>query len=433
MTALSRKITLPLLILYGIGDILGAGIYGLVGRAAGEMGNAVWIAFLTSMVAAGLTGLSYASVGSRYPKAGGAAYVTHRAFGRPFLAYIVGLAVAASGITSMAAASRAFAGYFSGFVGWPQPVVVILFASFIFLIVLRGIREALWANALCTLIEIGGLAVVIFAGARFLGTINYLDATTPANPEGLITPGLMLSGAVLTFYSFIGFEDILNVSEEVVNPRRNLPIGLIAAVAISSIIYMAISLVAVSVIPAQDLAASKQPLVDVVKIAAPWFPVGLYSIIAMFAVSNTALLNFVMGSRLMYGMAHQGLLPAPLGRVHPKRHTPHVAALTTYAILLVLALSGDISTLAKATSVLLLLCFCAMNLALIVLKRRPNEPRGGFEVPVFVPALGAVICAAMLCFAKVQELTLAGLLLAGIVALYLIQRPSAKAVEAIEA
>ncbi len=429
---LSRRITLGLLVLFGVGDILGAGIYGLVGKAAGEMGNAVWLAFLTSMVAAGLTGLSYASIGSRYPKAGGAAYVTHRAFGKPFLSYVVGLAVAASGLTSMAAASRAFSGYFTGLVPLPQPVVVALFCVAIALVVIRGIREALWMNAICTIIELGGLVFILAVGARYIGAVDYLDAVTPANPTGSITPALMLSGAVLTFYSFIGFEDILNVSEEVVQPERNLPLGLLLAVGISSVVYMGISVVAVSVVPAGELAASKQPLVDVVRRAAPWMPAGLYGFIAMFAVANTALLNFVMGSRLMYGMARQGLLPSALGRVHSTRRTPHVAALAILGVLLVLALSGDISTLAKATSVLLLVCFATVNVSLIVLQRRPGEARGRFEVPALVPALGTLICLAMLSFAKSQELFVAGIMVAAIVGLYLVQRPSARAVEHLE-
>lgn len=419
-----RHIGLGALAIFGIGDILGAGIYGLVGKAAGEMGNAVWMAFAASMLAAGLTGLSYASLGARYPKAGGAAYIAHRAFRNQFLAYIVGLGALASGITSMATGSRAFAGYFVALVGsLPMEVVVIGFCLLIAGIVIRGIKESMWMNMICTGIELSGLLVVLAVGLPYLGSVNYLDAVTVSNPTGELTASLLLSGAVLTFYSFIGFEDIINVAEEVKNPTRNIPLGLLIAVGVSSAIYMGVSLVAVSVVPAPELAKSTAPLVDVVGRAAPWFPRTGFSFIAMFAVANTALLNFVMGSRLVYGMANDGLLPKILSKVSQTRRTPHVASGAILALMLVLALSGDISSLARSTSVLLLCVFVVVNLSLIALKVRKTEMHGSFEVPVFIPALGALVCFAMLFFAKASELKLAGGILTGIVLLYVAVRP----------
>jgi basic amino acid/polyamine antiporter, APA family len=431
---LSRHIGLLALTLYGIGDILGAGIYGLVGKAAGQMGNSVWLAFLTSMIAAGLTGLSYASLGSRYPKAGGASYVTQRAYKKAWLAYGVGLAVLASGLTSMATATRVFSGYFQGLIGSqvPLPVIIVCFALVLAFFVFWGIREAMWVNSLCTIIELTGLLVVIVFGFKFIGNVDYFNATTASNPTGELAPGLILTGAVLTFYSFIGFEDILNVAEEIKNPQRTLPLGLIMAVSIASLIYMLISVIAVSTIPAAELANSKEPLVDVVRVAAPWFPSSIYSIIAMFAVSNTALLNFVMGSRLVYGMANQGLMPKVLAKVHPKRHTPYVAAGTLFVILLILALSGDISSLAKSTSVLLLICFMLVNSALVVLKHRKGEAKGLFEVPTFVPVLGAIVCGGLLFSAQVPELMTAGLILVSIAILYFVLKPKDHAIENFE-
>lgn len=433
MSKLERNIGLIALILYGVGDILGAGIYGLVGKAAGEMGHAAWLGFVTSMIAAGLTGLSYASLGSRYPKAGGAAYITFRAFAKPYLSYAIGLAVLASGLTSMATACRVFSGYFTGLFEFiPLTAGIILFACVVGFIVFWGMRESMMMNALCTIIEISGLFIVIAVGVSYLGNVDYLDATTPANPTGDLSFSLILTGAVLTFYSFVGFEDILNVSEEVKDPQRNLPIGLITAVAISSLIYVTISLIAVSVLPPVDLAGSKQPLVDVVAKAAPAFPTAIFSIISMFAVANTALLNYVMGSRLLYGMATQKLLPSALAKIHPVRHTPHVAAGTILVILLGLALAGDISVLAKATSVLLLICFTVVNMSLVVLKRKKNEPKGRFEVPTFVPVLGSIVCVTMLTFAKTSELLLAAGIFAVITVLYFIKRPSPDAIKTLE-
>lgn len=422
---LSRHIGLFALTLYGVGDILGAGIYGLIGKAAGQMGNTIWLAFLTSMIAAGLTGLSYASLGSRYPRSAGAAYITQKAYGKSWLSYLIGLAVLASGLTSMATATRVFSGYLQGMIGTQIPVEFFMlgFSIVLALIVYQGIKESMWVNSVCTLIEIGGLALIIFVGIRHLGGTNYLDATTVANPTGEIGLSLVLTGAVLTFYSFVGFEDILNVAEEVKNPKRNLPIGLLLAVGIASVIYMLISLIAVSVVPAQQLAESKQPLVDVVRIAAPWFPVSVYSIIAMFAVSNTALLNFIMGSRLVYGMSKQGLLPKVLSNVHPKKRTPHVSVGLLFGILLILVFSGDVSSLARSTSVLLLSCFMVVNVALIILKlRNPNE-KAEFDVPVFVPALGTLVCASLLVSSKAPELITAGVIIAVIFVLYFVVRP----------
>lgn len=430
-THLARNVGLLSLTLYGVGDILGSGIYGLVGKAAGEMGSAVWLAFLVSMIAAGLTGLSYASLGSRYPRAGGAAYSTYRAFKSGFLSYVVGLAVLASGLTSMATAARVFAGYLSGtgvLGDFPVWIIAFVFSILVALLVFRGIRESLMANGVFTLVEVGGLLLILVVGASYLGSVDYFDATTVTNPTGELGLSLVLSGAVLTFYSFVGFEDMLNVAEEVKEPRKTMPRGLLLAVGISSLIYMGISLVAVSVIPAAELAQSKQPLVDVVAKAAPGFPTPLFSVIAMFAVANTALLNFVMGSRLLYGMARNGLVPSALGRVHPKRRTPALAVLAVWCLFVVLILSGDISSLAKATSVLLLSCFTIVNIALIVLKRAEKIP-GSFEVPSFVPALGAMICLALLFRAGSAELMTAGGILAVIVVLYFVMKPQPQAIE----
>jgi amino acid transporter len=403
-----------------VGDILGAGIYGLVGKAAGQMGNAVWLAFVISVIAAGLTGLTYASLGSRYPKAAGASYITGRAFRKNWLAYGVGLAVLSSGLVSMATATRIFSGYFQGLVGEGIPFTLIMigFALTLAGIVFWGIRESMWVNAVCTLIELSGLVIIIVFGVSFIGSVDYFDATSATNLTGEIGPSILLSGAVLTFYSFVGFEDILNVSEEIKDPEKTLPLGLLIAVAITSVMYVVISLVAVSVIPAGELSQSQEPLVDVVRKIAPWFPPSVYSVIAMFAVANTALLNFIMGSRLIYGMAQQNLLPKFLSRVHSARKTPHVAVFAVFAILLVLALSGDVSTLAKATSVLLLSCFMLMNVSLIILKRRKSEPPGKFEIPLIIPILGAITCAFMLFHAQAPELTIAGVILAVIGVLY---------------
>ena len=383
---------LPALVIYGVGDMLGAGIYGLIGQAAGLMGHMVWLAFAGSMVAATLTGLSYACLGSRYPRAAGAAYVTHRAFRLAPLTYVLGLCVTASGLTSMATGSRVIAGYLQKLgLDLPMEWMALGFLVLLTGVVLRGMRESTWMNAVCTTVEFSGLVLVIAVGLPYRGSVDYL--TMPPGVESssdLLR--LTLQGSVLTFFSFIGFEDMLNVSEEVKDPERTLPRALVIALLVATVIYMAVAITAVSVLPPDVLAKSPAALVDVVTTAAPWVPRWLFTGIGIFAVANTALLNYIMGSRLLYGMSRQGLLPAALGTVHPTRQVPQRAALTLLAVVVGLVMIGDISALAAATSLLLLSAFVVVNTALLVLKSRKDEPTGQFEIPAAVPLLGAVVC-----------------------------------------
>lgn len=420
------------LTIYGVGDMLGAGIYALIGRAAGIMGNAVWLGFLVSMVAAMLTGLSYACLGSRYPRAAGAAYIAQHAFRWPFLSYVVGLTVMASGLTSMATAARAFAGYSYGLIHTapaataPTPILwagIILFIAGLTFINYWGIRESAWFNVLCSAIEFGGLAFIIIIGLRYWGGVDYFETPRAGPDMPDLSTHLLLQGAVLTFFAFVGFEDLLNVAEEVKNPQRTLPWALVTALSIVTLVYIAVSITAISVVPHAELAKSSGPLVEVVRRAAPWFPPRVFTLVSLFAISNSALVNYIMGSRLVYGMAGQGLVPRVLGRVHPTRRTPHVAIFTLMVIVLVLALAGDISALGKATAILLLGVFIVINAALLVLKLRPGEPKGQFEIPVIIPVAAALACAVLLAHAKSDELTIAGIIGVGIAILYLIVRP----------
>lgn len=432
---LARTMGLGALIIYGVGDMLGSGVYALVGKVAGIMGNAVWLAYLIAMIAAALTALSYASLGSRYPRAGGAAHFAHHAFGQPFLTYLIGLAVIASGLTSMAAQGHAFARYFYGVThhvaaGVSPPDHFVWLVAIPFLLVLTfinfwGMRESTWLNLICTAIEVSGLVIVIAVGIRYWGGVNYLEF--PPRPSGDTGGGLLaalrLNGAVLAFFAFIGFEDMSNVAEEVKNPRRNFPLGVVCAVAITSVVYMSIAVTAVSVVPYQKLAASGQPLVDVVTTAAPKFPPIVFSFIALFAITNTALLNYIMGSRLIFALGRQGLLPHWLAQIHPTRRTPHRAILALLVVVVVLLFAGGIADLGAATSALLLYAFIVVNGSLLVLKFRPGEPKGAFEVPRFVPLAGAVICAGLILNTDAKPMKIAMLLLVGITILFLIARP----------
>jgi len=400
--ALQRTLGGWQVLFYGLGSMLGAGIYGLVGKGAGIMGNAIWAGFVTAMVAALLTGLSYASAGSRHPKAGGAAFITGRAFRSPVLSTTVGVAVMMSGLTSMATGLQVIAGKLlpGDDSGMLIKLLAIGIAAVVGAVIFRGIRESIWLNTLCTVIEAGGLIFIIAVGCRFWGSVDYFE--TPPVPAGSdaaagITAALLMQGALLTFFSFIGFEDILNVSEEVKNPRRDVPFGLVGAMILATLIYVAVAITAVSVLGWEALAKSEHPLDEVAKEAAPWFT-GIDKVffaVTIFAIGNTALLNYLMGSRLLYGMGNQGLLPRVLSRIHPRRHTPHVAVVCLFAIVVLLISAGDVKALAEATVLLLLAVFALMNAALVILKRRAGEEPGGFEIPVLIPALGALVCAVL--------------------------------------
>lgn len=405
---LVRNMGLFALIVYGIGDMVGAGIYGTVGKAAGLLGNAVWMAFVASMVAAMLTGLSYASLASRYPRAAGAAYVTHRAFGMPFLSYLVGLVVTASGLTSMATSSNVFAETLHGLVGGvPVWGWVCVFLAFVTFLNFWGIRESMWGNLLCTGIEVGGLMLIVAVGMRYWGSVDYLQGPrewtdAAAHMRSSLSLSLVLSGGVLTFFSFVGFEDMLNVAEEVKNPVRTMPWGIVIALLVTTVLYIAVAITAVSVVPHTELATAGAPMETITRRAAPWLPPYTFTLITLFAVANTALINYIMGSRLIYGMARQGLVPRVLSRVHPRRRTPHVAIFVLMVIAMGLALAGrvrmpqwdfsPVKQLADATALLLLGCFMVVNAALVVLKFRASEPKGAFEIPAIIPALGVLAC-----------------------------------------
>lgn len=427
---LRRSIGLWQMMLYGAGSMLGAGIYGLLGVVASEMGSAIWLAFALSMVAAGLTGLSYASLGSRYPRAGGAAYITHRAYRRTLLTHVVGLSVACSGFTSIAAGARVVGQNLQAlplFSGLAPGTLAFIYLVFVGILVYRGIRESIWANVVFTLVEAAGLVFVVAVCMRFWGSANLLEFPSAPGTESGLPLVFLINGIVLTFYSFLGFEDAINVAEELKNPRRNMPLGLVLALALTVLLYMGVSVSAVSVMPWQELAQADAPLAAVVERAAPWVPAGMFIAITIFAVANTGLINYVTASRLLYGMARDGQLPQALAKIHPERRTPHVAVALIFAVIFLLILSGDISQLASATVLLLLLVFSAVNAALVILKLRPGEPEGAFELPIAVPALGAVVCIVMFIArataGDIRAPVIAAILIVAVLGLHLLLRP----------
>ncbi len=409
--------------------MLGSGIYGLIGQAAGQVGNAVWASFLVAMVAALLTALSYASLGSRYPRAGGAAFVTQKAYGMPLLSFVVGLAVVCSGLASVATQSQVFAGNLYVLLSPGSFPVWAIGAGFLLAmaaLVLRGIKESMWVNVAFTLVEAAGLLLVIVVGIPYWGSVDLLEI--PHLPGGDVTTLVVMHGAVLTFFAFIGFEDTLNVAEECRDPQRTIPIALVTAMIIGALIYVAVAVTAVSVVPWRELAQAPGPLTEVMARAAPAVAPWVFTAITLFAVANTALVNYVTSSRLIYGMARQRLLPRALGQVQQRTRTPHLAAALLLAILLPLGLFGSVANLASASVLLLLAVFAVVNGALFILKGRESEPLGRFEIPRWVPAAGTVICVVLIGLrvssSDWQAPALAGGILLGILALYALIRPA---------
>ncbi|MHC4974243.1 MAG: APC family permease [Planctomycetota bacterium] len=430
--SLKRTFGLVTLVAFGIGDILGAGIYGLIGNVAREVGSAVWAAFLVSFVVAAFTGLSYAELGSRLPHSGGEARYAENAFRRKWLAYVVGFLVLLSGLVSISTVSHIFANYLTveggllpGLPGW---IIRLVFLLGIGVITYWGIRQSSATNVICTLVEMGGLLVVVVVALPSFGSVDYFEfpAAEGGGPFEGVPVWALLSGGVLAFYSFIGFEDLANVAEEVKNPRRNLPRAIVIALAIAAVFYGLVSIAAVSVIPHQELASSgsSAPLLEVVKQAAPGFPIRLFSVIALFAVTNTALVNFVMGSRLLYGMARQQLVPEALGRVHPGRSTPHVSILLILVVTGILTLTLEKATLAGTTSFILLAVFFVVNISLAVMKLRKDEVEEGVvKVPLFVPFVGAALTVALALATKPKALISFAILAPAGLLLYLLVRP----------
>jgi amino acid transporter len=403
---LQRVLGLWALTAYGVGDILGAGIYALVGQVAARAGDFTFASFLLAVAIASLTALSFAELAGRFPRSAGEAFYVHRAFGREGLALFVGWLVLASAVVSMATVARAAIGYAAVVdAAIPPRLLILVFMTLLAFLTYWGMRLSSAANLLCTAIEGGGLLLVVGLGLWWLST-NPAAQAAPV-PHEAVSWGGIVQGGALAFFAFIGFEDMVNVAEEVKRPERNLPIALLTAVGLSGVLYMVIATVTLHVVPAAQLAASDAPLLEVVRRTAPGLPPWIFALIPLFAVSNTALLNFVTASRLLYGMSRQELLPAWLGEVHPRHRTPHLAIGVIFVAALAIAWTGSLTALAGVTSGLILIVFFLVNASLTVIQRR--EPaRTGFRAPRIVPPLGALGALGLLPFLPPSSRWIAG-------------------------
>ncbi|MEU3823164.1 APC family permease [Streptomyces sp. NPDC030392] len=388
---LRRALTTRLLYFFILGDVLGAGVYVLIGQIAADAGGAVWVPLTVALALALLTAASYAELATKYPRAGGAAHYATLAYG-PFAGFLAGFCMLAAGVVSVAALARGFAGdYLSVFVTLPVGPVAVLFLVALALLNARGIRESTRANVAATLVEVAGLAVVVVLGAWILlrGDGDPARLTRLGTAEHGAAAAV-LSGAVLAYYSFVGFETSVNVAEETRDPRRSYPRALFGALLTAGAVYVLVGLAASAAVPTGTLASSSGPLLEVVR-AAGGVPERLFGAIALVAVANGALLTGIMSSRLAYGMARDGLLPRFLTAVLPERRTPWAAIGTTTGLAVLLALTGGVAALASTLVLLLLVVFLMVNTAVLVLRRDPGEP-GHFRAPTVLPVLGAASC-----------------------------------------
>jgi basic amino acid/polyamine antiporter, APA family len=390
-----------LLLLFIIGDVLGTGIYALTGQVAKQVGGAVWLPFVVAFLVALITAFSYLELVTKYPRAAGAALYTHKAFDLHFVTFLVAFAVMCSGLTSASTAARAFSANMgqafglnlAGGVG--ITVAGLAFMAVIGAINFRGVGESLKMNVVLTCVELSGLLIIIFIGFTAIavgqGDVSRVLEFRTERDAGWFWP--VIAATTLAFFAMIGFEDSVNMAEESTEPTRIFPKVLLAGLVITGIIYVLVSISAITLVPPAQLAEGETPLLKVVEVGAPRFPAGVFAFITMFAVANTALINMLMASRLVYGMGREGVLPAMFGRVHAGRRTPYVAiAFTTLLAFALITFVGAIPALGGTTALLLLCVFVVVNVAVLVLRR----DRGGhthFRTPTVLPVLGVLSCA----------------------------------------
>lgn len=399
-TELKRIIGPGLLLLFIVGDILGTGIYALTGQVAARVGGVVWLPFLIAFAVALLTACSYLELVTKYPRAAGAALYTHKAFGIHFITFLVAFAVMSSGITSAATASRAFAANLATSVGldagaWGVPLIAVGFIILLGAINFRGVGESLKMNVLLTIVELTGLLIIIGIGFWAIagGQGDVSRAWTFATPQesGVFWP--VIAATTLAFFAMVGFEDSVNMAEECKEPSRLFPRVLLTGLAITGLIYVLVAISAITLVPANELGEGETPLLKVVQAGAPGFPIGIFAVITMFAVANSALINMMMASRLIYGMSREGVLPQVLGKVHAVRRTPYTAILFTSLLAVALILfAGGVPALGGTTALLLLGVFTIVNVAVLVLRKDTVEHRH-FRTPTILPVLAAISCA----------------------------------------
>lgn len=392
--ALRRSLKLGHAVLYGLGVTIGAGIYVLVADTAGRAGIHAPLAFLVTAVLVGLTGASLAELGSRYPVAAGEAEYVRRGFESDRMASVVGLLVIAMAIVSSAAISVGAAGYVRVFIPVPETVVIAGVVLAMGAIATRGIVESVTFAGIMTLIEIGGLLIIVAAG--FLTepqVIARIPEMVPATLDATIWAGIM-TASMLAVFAFVGFEGIVNIAEEMEDPARTMPRAIFLTLAITAALYVLVMWVSLIALGPSALAVAKAPLAQVFERLTGGSP-RVMSAIAIVATLNGIVVNLIMASRVMYGLGRSGALPAALSRVSSSTSTPVFATVVATGIALTLALALPIGQLADLSARITLIVFGLVNVALVLIKRAggADPPRGMFTTPMWVPAAGALSCA----------------------------------------
>jgi len=409
---LKRVLGPKLLLLFIVGDILGSGVYAITGDVAAEVGGAAWLPFLAAFVVATLTAFSYLELVTKYPQAAGAALYTHKAFGIHFVTFLVAFAVVSSGITSASTSSSVLAenllagldgvGVGLGSSDGMVTGIALGFMLLLALVNLRGVGESVKFNVVLTTVEILALLIVILIGFWAIGQGNadFGRAVVFETSEDRSLFVAVTAATSLAFFAMVGFEDSVNMVEETHEPERLFPKIMLTGLGITAFVYVLVSVAAVAVVPVGELAASDTALLDVVQAGAPGLPIDkVFPFMAVFAVANTALINMLMASRLIYGLGRQDVLPRSLSRVLPNRRTPYTAIVFTTLLALGLivvvsqVLGEDVVDALSGTTALLLLCvFTVVNIACLLLRRSPVDHQH-FRAPTVLPALGALACA----------------------------------------
>ena len=391
---LRRRLGLPLLVLYGTGITVGAGIYVLVGAVAGYAGIYTPWSFGLSAVVMGLTVASYAELSTRFPVSAGEAAYVRAAFQSPAFSTATGLLTVAIGVISSAAVTLGSAGYIQQFIGLPQYVIVIAVLVLLGSVACWGILESVVLASVFTVIEVGGLVIIIVAAVH--ADLPIIATIVHAPPLNATVLSGIAFGSLLAFFAFIGFEDLANVVEEAKVPHRDIPRAMILTLLISTILYVAVAAVAVSAVSIERLSSSSAPLSLVFREVAGVSPATI-SAIAIVATLNTILAQMTMAARVIYGVAREGELPAALAQVNPRTGTPMVATALVVATIVPLALLVPLASLAEGTSLSTLGVFALVNFSLLRLRYRGVQFKTPHVVvPIFVPAAGFATCIAMM-------------------------------------
>jgi APA family basic amino acid/polyamine antiporter len=385
---LKRSLSFPLIMFYGLGTILGAGIYVLVGKVAGHAGLYAPISFFVASALAAFSAFSYAELSGRYPKSAGEAVYVYEALGSRPLSVLVGLLIVAVGIVSTGTMANGLIGYVQLFVDVPRWLIISALVLGLGLLAAWGIRQSVIAATLITVVEVFGLLLVLWVGRGSLSTLPARWPELVPNGDSLVWVGILL-GAFLAFYAYIGYEDMVNVAEEVKTPTRNLPLAILTVLAITTLLYVSVSLVAVLAVPPEALATTGAPMALVFERATGTTPT-VIALISVISVVNGALIQVIMAARILFGLSRQGWLPRQLGTVHPMTRTPLVATSLITGLILVFSLWLPLVALARATSFITLTVFALVNFALWWIKRRIPRVEGVLAFPRWVPFLGLV-------------------------------------------